>query len=1261
MGSLLLDSTDLATWASRLDARRLLPELIRRLVLASDDSVLRSPFPAGDAAETAGWDGIVAHEGRSAFIPNGLSGWELSTNADPKRKAEDDYRKRSASPLGLIPAEAVFVFVTPRKWPNKEEWASALRQEGPWRDVRVYDATDLEAWLASVPAVHIWASVQIGNRPEGVEDVETFWDSWSHATNPPLPPGLLLAGREGVAAELGQWLRDPRGAIALKGESVDEAIAFLGAVLCGTASDDRARQVARTVIVRDANSMDRLSLSTSELVIVPSFGDQDLVHRALKRGHHVLIPLGMPDSTSSTTLLLPRISSDAAIESLMTSGIPEAKAREFAVRARTSLQSLRRELAERPELHQPNWAKPAEGRALLPALLAGTWSDTAPGDREAIAQLGAIPSEEFTRVLLRWANESDPPVRSSGNVWYIASKSDAWALLSRYLSREDMARLEAVVLEVLGKKDPRFDLPADQRWMAGVLGDKPRHSELLRRGLCDTLALAGANGDVIPSGSDAPIGDHIRRVVGRLLKLANGQWQLWASIARFMPLLAEAAPDELLAAIEGGLQGQEPAIMRLFTDHDDVGFFDSSPHTGLLWALETLAWNPQYLPHATMLLAVLARLDPGGKLSNRPKKSLVDIFRLWRPQTAGTLDQRLAVIDTLRSREPHISWSLLRLLLPGGHDSAMNTSRPQWREWTPDPTPPVTRAELAKGLSEVASRMVEDVGRSGTRWRDLIGALPDLPRPEYEAAVNRLAEIDPASLARDDRLELWNALRELVSRHRSFPEAGWALPSDQINHLATLLQRFEPADVLGRFGWLFEQADPALPEGREQEYAAHAQEVGDRRKNAVSTLFTKGGLKAVRQFALEVKAPFQVGLALGGSSLAEGEEHPTLSSDLRMETGPAALFARGIVAGRVETRGREWAERQFNEHDWSSDQKGLLLAHTPCDSRTARLAESGGNEVDQAYWRLVHPFQWRGGAAEADVPVRKLLQHGRPYAAVTAIRASGEHRPPPSLIVEVLEAALARGGPGSDQTFTDIHYDIPALLRFLQDSGAVDESRLAAIEWGYLPLLRHEYSPVILEKELARNPKFFADLVSLVYRAEDEEAGEATEGEMARAHRAHDLLDSWRTPPGQGGGREMDDGALREWVDKARAALAASGRRAIGDQVIGQVLSGAVAGEDGIWPHPAVRELIDTIKSLDLEQGIEVGVYNSRGVVFKPVAGSGDSERRAADQYTAQAAVLAPRWPRTAQMLRRIADSHRADARREDRDAELHKDLGILQ
>ena len=79
--------------------------------------------------------------------------------------------------------------------------------------------------------------------------------------------------------------------------------------------------------------------------------------------------------------------------------------------------------------------------------------------------------------------------------------------------------------------------------------------------------------------------------------------------------------------------------------------------------------------------------------------------------------------------------------------------------------------------------------------------------------------------------------------------------------------------------------------------------------------------------------------------------------------------------------------------------------------------------------------------------------------------------------------------------------------------------------------------------------------------------------------------------------------------------------------------------------------MIEAIASGDLEHGLQVGIANKRGVYTKAYDEGGTQERSLSEQYEEWASRTADAWPRTAAVLRKVAQSYRSDARREDEGA----------
>jgi len=112
----------------------------------------------------------------------------------------------------------------------------------------------------------------------------------------------------------------------------------------------------------------------------------------------------------------------------------------------------------------------------------------------------------------------------------------------------------------------------------------------------------------------------------------------------------------------------------------------------------------------------------------------------------------------------------------------------------------------------------------------------------------------------------------------------------------------------------------------------------------------------------------------------------------------------------------------------------------------------------------------------------------------------------------------------------------------------------------------------------------------------------------------------------------------------------------IGDEQIGQVLSNAPPGQDGVWPAEPVREIVETLGSEAIEAGLFTGAFNNRGVTARGVFDGGKQERALAKRYRDGAKATAHQWRRTSRLLRRLADSYERHARHEDARAQVVAD-----
>ena len=644
----LVTAKDLDLWARNRNSHFEAPILIRRLVLATA-SVSEIDLGAREDVFLGGWDGALEASGGLPFVPDGASRWEIGVRRSGLRaKAQSDYEKRTANPLGADPAKTTFVFATVQSARWRKEWRDSRRKDGVWADVRAYGAPDLEIWLESAPSVHYWISERLGRNPRGVMSPDTWWRNWSRRTRPALPPRFLLAGRDDVVSELASRLT-PATIVSVAAPSREEALAVTcaGLVNGGTVG---AGLRARALVVSGADVWARVADAGAGLVLIPDFDDPD-VAAALDGGHRVILPVGRDAPPHRAVIRVPALDRLAAASALVEEeDLRWDTAGRYAAHARRSLKSFRRSAALADGVRRPPWSVGEEGRRLVPLLLAGAWAERSDGDRRALEALAGRPYADIDSDLAVWSSLEDAPVHRAGQTWRTVSRPDGWDLLSGLITAADMDRFHRVAAEVLQEPDPALDVPPERRFMAAVVGQPRIYSVQLRESIADTAAfLAGYAGEQELRDGRTGAG-HASKLVAAVTGHMNGDpsGRAWQSAADVLPLLAEASPDDFLAAVEAGSAGEHPVLLPVFASPEETSHFGvTSPHVPLVEALQVLCWSERYLGRAAAALARVSILDPYPRQHGgiRPARALAGILSVFGAQTPP---RRLSVCRSSR-------------------------------------------------------------------------------------------------------------------------------------------------------------------------------------------------------------------------------------------------------------------------------------------------------------------------------------------------------------------------------------------------------------------------------------------------------------------------------------------------------------------------------------------------------------------------------------------------------------------------------------
>ena len=884
----------------------------------------------------------------------------------------------------------------------------------------------------------------------------------------------------------------------------------------------------------------------------------------------------------------------------------------------------------------PNWNQHAHASAIVIANLLGAWDESNAADRQVIRQLADEDFDSWIRKIQEIVQHAQSPVTLNNGVWRVSDRKTLWQALGSRVFDVHLDTMRGRAVAVLSERDPQFELPPSDRIAAQIRGKVLRHSSGLRQGMAESLALLGTRSLALVNCSQHKPENIAVLAVREVLE--NADWVLWGSLDGLLPILAEAAPDEFLSAVEKALHQSPCPFDELFSQEGN-GIFGGNYLTGLLWALETLAWDKELLVRVCVILGELDTHDPGGNWVNRPANSLATILLPWLPQTTASIEKRKVALRTLQSESPAIVWRLLLSLLPERYQPSMHTRRPEWRNIIPDDWKDgVSGHEYWQQVSSYADMTVEMASSDTEKLKELIDRLDKLTLTAFDKVLEYLSSEAVSSQSEDQRADLWEQLTIFAQKHRSFSDADWSLPDAIVSRIEAVAAQIAPENPSHRHRILFNR-------NRHELYAEtgdwHEQErqLDERRQRAIKDILAYGGVNAVMRFAEAVEQPEHVGHSLGVVAEAATDDQipPAL---LETDSEKLMRFVESYVGSRYRNEGWEWVDG-LDRSQWSDSQTGHLLSHLPFIGETWKRVKDWLGEQEKEYWCNTR-LSLRTTDSDIGPGIDKLLEYEKPKSAVFCLQYSNTIDKDRS--VRALLAAA-----NSTEPFRLDSYSIVRLIKALQADPNTNPDDLFRVEWVYLRLLdRHnDASPKTLENRLASDPSFFCEVIQLRYRSKKKDGTpkEPTRQDQEIAVQAWRLLQEWSTPPGTRPDGTFLPDHFEQWLAQVKETCRESGHLEAALNNTGQVLINCPPDPDGLWIHHAVAEELSHRNAEKMREGYSAGVFISRGAhVVDP---TGKPERELAEQWRKKAEDAENAgYQRFATTLRRLAEDYDRRAER---------------
>jgi len=892
---------------------------------------------------------------------------------------------------------------------------------------------------------------------------------------------------------------------------------------------------------------------------------------------------------------------------------------------------------------ETDWRQHQHATDLALANFIGAWNEKNEGDTSVLSGLTAQNYSTWVAKAREVLHLPDSPFSLRNGLWQITQRANLWDVLGPRIFDQNLDAFKGFAVAALTERDPSFELPTAERYAASIHGKVLIRSPALRNGIAEGLALLGSRPSALSNCSQGKA--EATAVLAICEIFADADWVLWGSLDSLLPVLAEAAPEEFLDAVENAFRLSPCPFDELFSQEGD-GITGGNYLTGLLWALEGLAWDEKYLVRVCVVLGELSSHDPGGTWANRPANSLSTILLPWLPQTIAPIDKRKVAVQTLCREWPKIAWKLIINLITNKHQISTGSHKPSWRNIIPeDWKESVTLQDYWSQVSFYAELGVSMAGHDTSKLGELIEYFDNLPRPSFDKLLEVLSSNAISGLPEDKQLPLWDSLTKFTSNHRRYSDANWALSDELLSLIEAVADTLAPSNPLNLYQHLFAGRDFDLYEENDN-WEEQRKELDERRQSAVEEILKLGGIELVIQFAEAVESPHQVGHSLGCVAAAEIDA-VLLPAYLGSENRKLSLFISQYVWSRHHTDGWPWVD-ELDKSGWNSRHVGRLLSYLPFTNETwGRVAEWLGDEQGH-YWLKTSGYPSQGHGT-LGIAINKLIEHGRPHAAISCLDRMRHAKQPINVdqSVRALLAALS----SSEPSYSMDSYQIIELIKALQETPEVPPDDLFRVEWAYLPLLDRDRprgaAPKLLENRLASDPEFFCEVIRLIYRSKktDIATNNPSDETKAVATNASRLLHKWRTPPGMQEDGSFNDSLFLSWLLRVKEIFTESGHLEVALIHIGEVLIHCPSDTNGLWINRTIASALNARDAEDMRSGFRTGIFNLRGVHW--VDPTGKPERELAAQYRQKAEDIENAgYQRLAATLRGLSESYGCDAER---------------
>ena len=891
------------------------------------------------------------------------------------------------------------------------------------------------------------------------------------------------------------------------------------------------------------------------------------------------------------------------------------------------------------------------------AFLIGGWNEKNPKDKAFIETLTKHDYDSWKQIMISLYNEFQEIITFKSHEWKVLHRKEIVPLLKWEFYSEELDSYEEESIKLLSGTTMEHELSSASD--PTVLQDEDCSIQL-RDSVSATLSIMGNIPDT-SNGFSHRLQSIAYSVVKQVLKDAS--IDVWERLSRNIDDLAEAAPTVFFDAVETLMCNNVIVQQQAYNTENTEDFMVWWNYvSNIISALEKLVWCDSYFTRAT---DILFRLANSAFLSKTNKDSatlaLTTILLPWHPQTFASAEQRISIVDHFVNEAPDSSWDLLLALLPRTYSTTINTQKPKYlNNISNESSVSVTRKEYWEVSEHYLSLAMTLANGNLSRIMSLIDLINAMP-PHYQKDVVELLCSDSIlELSDEDRFPLWSKLKRFCAKHRTYPNANWALSEESLKPIESVVERLKPKKMELEYRPLFSHnCKDFFPHesGNWDLYQKTEALILELQDTAVKTILSEKGVTGILEFAKTIENAHHLGLIVA-DVCSDQESQLILDTCLVSDNAQLKTFVSAFIPQRYKKNSQHWLDNILRTN-WNPEQTAFFLcALYPVSSFVLELKRNWLKEYEMLYWEFFSLP--KTNLIDKDcfyTVIDNLLLVGRPEKAINLL---GQLSYNSYLSFDATKAIKALALFSEKGCKADINsesgYNYLNVLQLIQKSDVLSDDRKASIEWENIEYLSHSYgdglpSPQYIYKKMSLDPDYFCKLLCLVYKSnndsdDQEDDTSFDERDFKKKQDLLGLLWNWSfMPEAYNKDNCFCFPLFEKWFNSVVEKASKLGRREIALVTIGEALAYAPAEfDDSLWINKGIAKLLDRIDYKELREGYRCGCTNLEDRRRDPTA---PSKVNLSDEYRKKAsAVDKEGLPRLAALLDSIANAYETEARR---------------